>query len=513
MSQHFLLLFLSVFISTVASAQVGINTLSPDPSAALDVTSNTNNKGFLPPRMTTAERNAITTPAEGLIIYNTSTECLNFYDGKGWKASCGTILYGIIGILNCGAATNNGTLIAGVEASGVSFTVPYDYGNNLPHDGQIVTSTGVTGLTATLASGTLWEYGNLDYIITGIPSSIGTATFALNIGGQMCTKNFSVFDILLNCAGAINSGTLTQGLAASSVSIAVPYTVGSGLSHSGQTVTSTGVTGLTATLAAGSYASGAGNLTYNISGTPESSGIASFQLNIGEQQCTRFISVGCGTVTFTYNGSSVTYGTVGGANNTCWLDRNLGANRVAVSPTDAESYGHLFQWGRRADGHQRVNRYTGDPVTTSSTTSVLATTDTPAHGNFIIANGGGNNWRSPHNDNLWQGVSGVNNPCPSGYRLPTETELNNERLSWLQPPINSTNYVAGAFASPLKLPMAGGRYHVTGSISNAGTSGYYSSSTVSGGSNRFLFINGNDNTASISSTFRATGSSVRCIKN
>ncbi len=41
-------------------------------------------------------------------------------------------------------------------------------------------------------------------------------------------------------------------------------------------------------------------------------------------------------------------------------------------------------------------------------------------------------WRSPQNDNLWQGVNGINNPCPSGYRLPTEAELEAERLSWSQ---------------------------------------------------------------------------------
>lgn len=39
-----------------------------------------------------------------------------------------------------------------------------------------------------------------------------------------------------------------------------------------------------------------------------------------------------------------------------WMDRNLGANRAATSFNDSESYGHLFQWGRFADGHQCVNR-------------------------------------------------------------------------------------------------------------------------------------------------------------
>jgi hypothetical protein len=55
----------------------GINTTSPAASAQLDVTSTT--KGFLPPRMTTAQRDAISSPAAGLTIYNTSTSKLQTY--------------------------------------------------------------------------------------------------------------------------------------------------------------------------------------------------------------------------------------------------------------------------------------------------------------------------------------------------------------------------------------------------------------------------------------------------
>lgn len=51
-----------------------------DPSAALEIDSTT--KGFLPPRMSTAQRNAISSPAVGLIIYNTTTQKLNFYNGS-----------------------------------------------------------------------------------------------------------------------------------------------------------------------------------------------------------------------------------------------------------------------------------------------------------------------------------------------------------------------------------------------------------------------------------------------
>jgi hypothetical protein len=65
-------------------AQVGINdsNASPDASAMLDVKSST--KGVLIPRMTTTERDAISLPTTGLMVYNTSTNQFNFYNGTVW---------------------------------------------------------------------------------------------------------------------------------------------------------------------------------------------------------------------------------------------------------------------------------------------------------------------------------------------------------------------------------------------------------------------------------------------
>jgi hypothetical protein len=176
-----------------------------------------------------------------------------------------------------------------------------------------------------------------------------------------------------------------------------------------------------------------------------------------------------------------------------WMDRNLGASRAATSSTDANAYGDLYQWGRRSDGHQCRN---------STTTTILSSTDQPGNGNFII---GSSDWRNPQNNNLWQGVNGVNNPCPNGYRLPTETEINAERLSW------SANTSVGAFASPLKLPMAGIRSNSIGSLFNVGSFGYYWSSTVSGTESRGLFFS--SGAANMIISIRANGLSVRCIKN
>jgi hypothetical protein len=63
---------------------VGIGTTAPAVSALLDVTSTT--KGMLPPRLTTAQRDAIASPAAGLTAYNTTTNALNVFNGTAWGA-------------------------------------------------------------------------------------------------------------------------------------------------------------------------------------------------------------------------------------------------------------------------------------------------------------------------------------------------------------------------------------------------------------------------------------------
>ncbi len=184
-----------------------------------------------------------------------------------------------------------------------------------------------------------------------------------------------------------------------------------------------------------------------------------------------------------------------GATGKIWMDRNLGASQVATSSTDAAAYGDLYQWGRGADGHQ---------IRTSGTTTTLSTTDNPGHGNFITNGSSPYDWRSPQNDNLWQGVDGTNNPCPSGYRLPTGAELEAERLSW------NSNNSAGAFASPLKLPVAGYRYYSNGTLNDVGSNGGYWSGTVNGAYARSLYFN--SSIANMNSSYLAYGFSVRCLK-
>jgi hypothetical protein len=179
-----------------------------------------------------------------------------------------------------------------------------------------------------------------------------------------------------------------------------------------------------------------------------------------------------------------------------WMDRNLGATQVATSSTDAAAYGDLYQWGRGSDGHQCRN---------SGTTSTLSSTDQPGNGNFILT-GTAYDWRSPNNGNLWQGVNGINNPCPSGYRIPTSAELGAEKFGW------SSDNAAAAFASPLKLTVGGFKFYNGGAVSYEGSRAKYWASTTPGGFRAGgiqidLFPTGGISDA------RGNGHSVRCIKN
>ncbi len=177
------------------------------------------------------------------------------------------------------------------------------------------------------------------------------------------------------------------------------------------------------------------------------------------------------------------------------MDRNLGASRVATSINDVGAYGDYYQWGRGADGHQKG---------TSTTTTIRS--NEPQNSSFIIRSDDPKDWRISQNNNLWQGVNGTNNPCPSGFRLPTIKEWEEEVATW--------GIIDGAFGSKLKLPFAGHRLNL-GTLGFVGGGGFYWSSTFANSPNIYsafqLSLVGNPNVNSME--FRSYGNCVRCIKN
>ncbi len=78
----FLIIFILLYTSLIADAQIGINVLQPDTSAILHLEST--NRGFLPPRLSKIQRDNIFSPKPGLIIFNTTDSLLQYFNGECW---------------------------------------------------------------------------------------------------------------------------------------------------------------------------------------------------------------------------------------------------------------------------------------------------------------------------------------------------------------------------------------------------------------------------------------------
>jgi len=196
--------------------QVGVNTATPAASAIVDVTSTT--QGFLPPRMTAAQRNAIGSPAAGLIIYNIDCNDINFYNGTSWVGLTGItapVTNAATAITSTGFTANwtavggatNYLLDVSTSPSFGSFVAGYN-GLNV---GNVLTSV-VTGLTC----------GTLYYYRVRAAASCGTSANSSIVGvtsGACCISNYNATSIPF--APICGSGT-SVSLGDDQVSGAIP---------------------------------------------------------------------------------------------------------------------------------------------------------------------------------------------------------------------------------------------------------------------------------------------------
>jgi hypothetical protein len=169
-------------------AQVSIsgNNTAPDPSAMLDVKSTA--KGFLPPRLSTIQRNTIVNPATGLVVYNTNLNCLEFYTGAttGWYCPCPGH-----GVPDCGTLDISGVYLTNVALTGNN-TAALTVNVLIPGGYQIATNS-VNGYYFA-GKGTFATTGSQSLILTGsgTPEYAGTDDFFFNYGTETCYFSVSV---------------------------------------------------------------------------------------------------------------------------------------------------------------------------------------------------------------------------------------------------------------------------------------------------------------------------------
>ena len=182
-------LLAAVLLTASTYAQVGIGTTNPNTSAALDITSTT--KGLLIPRMTKTQRDAISSPATGLMIYQTDgTVGFYYYNGSSWegyysKAEVDTLIANLQNQITAASATYS---IGDVVNGGVVFWLD---------------STGQHGLVVALSDvATSVEWGCYGEDLPNVPNVPGGGSKPVGSGAEIGDGFNNTYDILQDCPTA-----------------------------------------------------------------------------------------------------------------------------------------------------------------------------------------------------------------------------------------------------------------------------------------------------------------------
>ena len=189
---------LLLLVSVPAFSQVGIGTKTPVPSAALEVSSTGNDKGVLITRLTATQKDAIVSPAEGLLIYQTTAPIgFYYYTGTAWKL--------MVNATDLSAAGNAGTatkLAASKNINGVAF----DGSADIAVPAAAETLTGTT-LKPTVTGSSLTSVGTLANLTVTNPISGSVTGTSDNITGILAIANGGTNSTATATAGGIGYGT------------------------------------------------------------------------------------------------------------------------------------------------------------------------------------------------------------------------------------------------------------------------------------------------------------------
>ncbi len=198
-----------------------------------------------------------------------------------------------------------------------------------------------------------------------------------------------------------------------------------------------------------------------------------------------------------------------------WLNNNLGAEyadlnnpnghfnkkQQATASNDYLAYGSLFQWGRKADGHELID-WSNHTTGSGRYGTTNKKSNNPSNSLFIIAS---DDWRVDSRNYLWVIESSANNVCPAGYLPPTKDDFVKETQGWI------SKDSEGAFRSVLKMTMAGDQYGKI--VKGAGEYGrYWERDFDNGESHPHLFRLKKDAVYTNNYDNKVFGYSVRCVK-
>lgn len=361
-------------------AQVGIGTTTPNASAALDLTAT--DKGFLPPRMTTLQRDAIASPATGLVIYNNDDNCLQWFDGAFWFNACdGTLSTGgdpssggsavvsaWTSTIGCSVGAGPDNSPAGVRQAGVNETMVQGVAAPAGATVTLVANVTTAGTYAVITD----EINGVQYAATGTFAGTGNQTVTLNpIGTPTSAGNFMWTAQVTPSIDVYGSVITTQAPLGST------YT-----NHFN------GISGGVSTdFTLATYTTGE---TFDQNATCANEPIS---------------AQGCGGVT-TVTAGGVTYNTVE-INGQCWLETNL---NHAPSQADYAAY-TATDWTNTSPGDQGYWGYYNTSTTNGS--AGWGTTEPAANEGLLYQ------WCGAMDATISERSKGI---CPDGFHIPSDCE-------------------------------------------------------------------------------------------